>query len=162
MNGFAAWLESTTLSRTIVYYPWIWPLCEIVHFIGLTLVIGIAGFFDLRLMGFMKRVPVAAARDLMPLAIAGFVMNLATGATFFIGKPDQYVNNAAWWAKVFCLVLAGLNATFFETTIGVRTMTLAAGADTPRAAKIVGVVSLASWLGVLYCGRMLPFIGNAF
>jgi len=162
MNGFAAWLESTALSRTIVEYPWIWPLCEIIHFIGLTLVIGIAGFFDLRLMGFMKRVPVAAARDLMPLAIAGFVMNFATGATFFIGKPDQYVNNVAWWAKVFCLVLAGLNAMFFETTIGVRTLTLAAGADTPRAAKIVGAVSLASWLGVLYWGRMLPYIGNAF
>src|SRR5499427_9828162 len=128
MDGLVAWMESTPLSQAIVASRVIWPVCEIVHFIGLTLVIGIAGFFDLRLMGFMKRVPVAAARDLMPLAIAGFVMNLATGATFFIGKPDQYVNNAAWWAKVFCLVLAGLNATFFETTIGVRTMTLAAGA----------------------------------
>ena len=162
MNGFAAWLQSTALSRIIVQYPWIWPLCEIIHFIGLTLVIGIAGFFDLRLMGFMRRVPVAAARDLMPLAIGGFLMNLTTGATFFVGKPDQYVNNLAWWAKVFCLVLAGLNAMIFETTIGVRTMALGAGDDTPNAAKIVGAVSLASWLGVLYWGRMLPFIGNAF
>ena len=57
MNGFVVWLESTALSRAIVHYRWIWPLCEIMHFIGLTLVVGIAGFFDLRLMGFMKRVP---------------------------------------------------------------------------------------------------------
>jgi hypothetical protein len=162
MNGFVAWLASTPVSRTIVHYPWIWPLCEILHFIGLTLVIGIAGFFDLRLIGFMKRVPVAAARELMPLAIGGFAINLVTGATFFIGKPDQYVDNIAWWAKVFCLVLAGLNAMFFETTVGARTMTLGAGDDTPRSAKIVGVVSLASWLGVLYWGRMLPYVGNAF
>jgi hypothetical protein len=162
MYGFVAWVESTALSRAIVQYPWIWPFCEIVHFVGLSLVIGIAGFFDLRLMGFMKRVPVAAARDLMPLAIAGFVMNLATGATFFIGKPDQYVDNIAWWAKVFCLVLAGLNAMFFETTVGARTINLGAGEDTPRSAKIAGAVSLASWLGVLYWGRMLPYIGNAF
>jgi hypothetical protein len=162
MNGFAAWLETTSASRTIVQYRWIWPACEIVHFIGLTLVIGIAGFFDLRLMGFMKRVPVAAARDLMPFAIAGFLMNLATGATFFIGKPDQYVDNPAWWAKVFCLVLAGANAMFFETTVGARTIVIGAGGNTPRAAKIVGAVSLASWLGVLYWGRMLPYIGNAF
>jgi len=162
MDGFVAWLESTTLSRGIVYHRWIWPVCEIIHFIGLTLVIGIAGFFDVRLMGFMKRVPVFAARDLMPLAIAGFLMNLATGATFFIGTPHQYVGNVAWWAKVFCLVLAGLNAMFFETTVGVRTMNLGAGDDTPRSAKVVGAVSLVSWLGVLYWGRMLPFIGNAF
>ena len=59
-------------------------------------------------------------------------------------------------------VLAGLNAIFFEATLGARTMKLDAGDDTPRSAKIVGAVSLVSWLGVLYWGRMLPFIGNAF
>ena len=162
MHAFAAWLASTAVSRTIVGSPWVWPVCEIVHFIGLTLVIGIAGFFDVRLMGFVKRVPVAAARDLMPFAIAGFLMNFATGATFFVGKPDQYVDNLAWWAKVFCLVLAGANAMFFETTVGARAITVGAGEDTPPAAKIVGAVSLASWLGVLYFGRMLPYIGGAF
>jgi hypothetical protein len=162
MDEFVAWLQSTTLSQGIIHYPWIWPICEIIHFIGLTLVVGIAGFFDLRLMGFMKRVPVSAARDLMPLAMAGFLLNLTTGATFFIGRPHQYVGNVAWWAKVFFLVLAGLNAMFFATTVGARTMNLGAGDDTPLSAKIVGVVSLVSWLGVLYCGRMLPFIGNAF
>ena len=162
MDAFVVWLEATRLSRVIVGSTWIWPLCEILHFVGLSLVIGIAGFFDLRLMGFMKRVPVSAARDLMPLAIAGFLVNLTTGATFFIGKPDQYVNNVAWWAKMGFLLLAGLNAMFFETTVGARTIDLGAGADTPRAAKIVGALSLISWLGVLYWGRMLPFIGNAF
>lgn len=162
MNASVAWLESTTLSRAILHYRWIWPICEILHFVGLTLVIGIAGFFDLRLMGFMRRVPVSAAKDLMPLAMAGFVLNLTTGATFFIGTPHQYVGNVAWWAKVFCLVLAGLNAVLFEKTVGARTMNLGAGDDTPRSAKIVGAVSLVSWLGVLYWGRMLPFIGNAF
>ena len=162
MNGFAAWLQCTPVSRAIVHYPWIWPACEIVHFIGLALIIGIAGFFDLRLMGFMKRVPVAAARDLMPFAVGGFLMNFMTGATFFIGKPDQYIDNPAWWAKVFCLVLAGGNAMFFETTVGARAINVGAGEETPAAARIAGAVSLAAWLGVLYWGRMLPFIGNAF
>src|SRR5262249_444832 len=162
MDGFAAWLESTALSRAVVQYPWVWPLFEILHFVGLTLVIGIAGFFDLRLMGFMKRVPVAAARDLMPLAIGGFALNLITGATFFISKPDQYVDNPPWWGKGVCLVLAGGNGMYFETTIGARTLMLGAGDDTALSAKIVGAVSLASWLGVLYWGRMLPFVGHAF
>src|SRR4026209_2127069 len=162
MNAFVAWLESTIVSRTIVQYRWIWPLCEFILSIGLTLVVGIAGFFDLRLMGFMKRVPVSAARDLMPLAIGGVLLNMTTGAVFFIGTPHQYVGNVAWWAKVFFLVLAGLNAMFFETTVGARTMNLGAGDDTPRSAKIVGAVSLVSWLGVLYFGRMLPYVGNAF
>jgi hypothetical protein len=162
MGLFAAWLKSTSVSRFIVHYPWIWPACETMHFIGLALVIGIAGFFDLRLMGFMKSIPLRAAKDLMPWAVVGFGVNLFTGVVFFVGAPDQYVNNAAWWAKMFFLVLAGLNAMIFETTFGVRVMTLGENADTPIAAKVVGAVSLASWIGVLYWGRMLPFIGSAF
>jgi hypothetical protein len=159
---FVAWLESTALSRAIVHYPWIWPLCETIHFVGLSLVIGIVGFFDLRLMGFLKRVPLRAARDLMPLAIAGFLLNLTTGLTFLIGAPHQYLRNSAWWAKVFFLVLAGLNALVFETTVGASTIDLGVGDDTPATAKIIGAVSLVSWLAVVYWGRMLPFIGNAF
>jgi hypothetical protein len=30
------------------------------------------------------------------------------------------------------------------------------------AAKAVGLASLVAWFGVLYWGRMLPFIGGAF
>ena len=76
MDVVVAWLKGTTLSQAIVTHIWVWPLCESLHFIGLALVIGIVGFFDLRLMGFMKRVPVGAIRDLMPLAILGFGLNL--------------------------------------------------------------------------------------
>jgi hypothetical protein len=162
MDAFVAWVASTSLSHAILTYPWVWPFCETLHFIGLALVIGIVGFFDLRLMGFMKRVPVNAARSLMPFAIGGFLINLTTGLVFLIGQPNQYAHNVSWWLKVAFLVVAGLNAAFFERIVGPRTLSLPAGADTPMAAKCVGALSLISWLGVLYWGRMLPFIGDAF
>lgn len=162
MTSFAVWLKSTSISEMIRYYPWLWPICETIHFIGLALVIGIAGMFDLRLMGFMKRISVSAVKDLMPWAIAGFAMNLATGTIFFVGAPDQYVNNPAWWAKVFFIVIAGMNAMLFETTLGARVLALGPNEDTPVSFRIVGAVSLVAWLGVLYSGRMLPFLGGAF
>ena len=146
----------------MVDHGWVWPLCETIHFIGLSLVVGVAGFFDLRLMGFLKRVPVAAAWVLMPLALVGFVLNLVTWIAFVVGMPHQYVRNVAWWAKVGCLLLAGLNAILFETTVGAQARLAGAGDDTPLSAKVIGLVSLSSWLGVLYFGRMLPFLGNAF
>jgi hypothetical protein len=162
MDAVVAWLKGTALSNAIVSHIWVWPLCESLHFIGLALVIGIVGFFDLRLMGFMKRVPVGAIRDLMPFAILGFVINLTTGAMFFVGMPEQYMHNVAWWAKVSFLVIAGLNAIVFEVTMAPSIARLGDGAETPVGAKVIGAVSLISWLGVLYWGRMLPFIGNAF
>jgi hypothetical protein len=141
---------------------WVWPLCETLHFIGLSLLIGATGFFDLRLMGFFARVPIAAARELMPLAIVGFAINAITGAVFLIGMPGQYLHNGVWWFKVGFLALAGLNAVYYETRLSDRVLVLGPGADTPRAVKLIGLLSLLSWLAVLYCGRMLPFLGDAY
>jgi hypothetical protein len=162
MDPFIHWVRSTPASNWVNSTVWIWPLCETLHFIGLSLVIGCVGFFDLRLMGFFRRVPISAARELMPFAIAGVLLNLSTGLVFLIGLPEQYAHNVAWWTKVGFLVLAGLNALFYETTLAPRMAALTEGADTPTAAKLIGALSLFSWFGVLYWGRMLPFIGNAF
>ena len=162
MDPFVEWLRTTPLSQAIVFQIWIWPLCETLHFVGLAMIIGIAGFFDLRLMGFFKTIPVDDARELMPLAVIGFLLNLTTGVTFLIGHPEQYAHNPAWWWKVGFLALAGINALVFQVAVGKQTVGLRAGIDTPVAAKAIGVVSLISWFGVLYFGRMLPFLGGAF
>ncbi len=159
---FAQWLHATPASNWINSSRWLWPLCESLHFMGLSLLIGITGFLDLRLMGFFRRVPVAAARDLMPFALIGFGLNVATGLVFLIGLPEQYFANRVWWFKVGFLVLAGLNAGFYETRLSATVLALEPSGELPRAAKLVGFVSLVSWFAVLYCGRMLAFIGDAF
>jgi hypothetical protein len=152
MFGFISWLEATGFSTTLRNTTWLWPTCESIHFLGLTMLIGAAGFFDLRLMGFMRRVPIAAAKAFMPYGIAGFALNLMTGTLFFVMRPSMYAFSAAWWAKVFFIVLAGFNAMLFETTLGARVLTLGPGEDTPTSFKIVGCVSLLSWFAVLYFG----------
>jgi hypothetical protein len=162
LDPFVLWLQSTPLSLWINQSTWVWPLCETLHFIGLSLLLGVTGFFDLRLIGFFKRVPVAAAKDLMPLAVMGFAINAATGVVFLIGLPGQYVHNRIWWFKAGFILLAGMNALLYETRWSARVLALAPGADTPGGVKLIGAVSLASWLAVLYCGRMLPFLGDAF
>jgi hypothetical protein len=162
VDPFVRWLQATPLSQFIVFKTWIWPAAETVHFVGLALILGCVGLFDARLMGFFRRLPVAAVRDLMPFAIAGFLLNLFTGLIFLIGHPEQYVHNRSWWLKVAFLVVAGVNAFIFETTVAKQAVALGEGADTPFSAKVIGFVSLVAWLGVLYCGRMLPFVGDAF
>ena len=162
MDAFVQWLGATPLSTWINQSTWIWPFCETLHFIGLSLLLGITGFFDLRLMGFFRRVSIAAAHDLMPLALAGFAINLLTGVVFLTGLPSQYATNRIWWFKVGFIALAGLNALIYERTMSQSVLALEPGADTPGRVKLVGLVSLVSLLAVLYCGRMLPFLGDAF
>jgi hypothetical protein len=158
VEAFARYLQHTPVSLLLQSQSaWLWPLSETVHFIGLALLIGATGFFDLRLLGFMKRVPLTVARQFMPLALLGFGLNLTTGILFFVAQPHQYVVNWAWWAKVAFLLVAGVNAMFFETTQGARVLAIGAGDDTPLIFKVVGALSLLAWFAVLYFGRMLPF-----
>ena len=159
---FVAWLHGTPISEAIRMTTWLWPLCEILHFFGLSLLIGIAGFFDLRLLGFMRRVPISAAWTLMPWAKAGFALAALTGVTFFIGAPEQYVNNPAFYVKIFFLIVANLNAVYFEAMYRKQVEAKELDARGPSALKLIGLVSIVSWLFVIYWGRMLPFIGNAF
>lgn len=162
MDALVPWLQSTALSQAIVFQTWIWPLAEIIHFVGLALVIGIIGLLDLRLIGFFPGVPIPALRELVPYAILGFVLNAVSGLTFLIGHPEQYVDNLAWWLKVTALVIAGANAGVFELTLAKRVNALGPDDPTPLAAKGIGIVSIVAWLAVLYWGRMLPFAGDAF
>jgi hypothetical protein len=155
-------LKATALSHWVVDTPWVWPICEMLHFMGLALLIGIIGPLDLRLLGFMKSVPISALKSLVPWAVAGFVINLVTGVMFLTATPEQYLRNLSWWFKVLFLVIAGVNVLLFETTQKSRMLAMGPGDDTPAVFKVIGGVSLASWLMVLYWGRMLPFLGNAF
>ena len=96
----------------------------------------------------------------MPWAIGGFVVNATTGMLFLIMQPHLYLTSGVWWWKLTFIVIAGLNAAFFETRLAEPALALDPNADMPRGLKITGAVSLFSWFAVLYCGRMLPYLGT--
>jgi hypothetical protein len=162
LHAFAVWLNGTSLSWFVTHYPWVWPAAETLHFVGLSLLVGIAGLFDLRLIGFFRSLPIGPLHKMMRWAIAGFILNLATGFMFFAGDPFQYLDNVAFRYKMLFVALAGANAMLFEFVVSKQTLVVGAGQNAPTLARIIGAASLLSWLSVLYWGRMLAFIGNAF
>lgn len=160
MTQWAGSIESTWLSQFLFGLSWLWPACESLHFLGLAVLIGGAGILDLRLLGFFRGVPLGDIKAFMPYAIGGFVVNLVTGLLFLTMQPHLYLTGAIWWFKVGFIVLAGLNAMFFETRLSREALAADPNADTSLTLKLVGGVSLFSWFAVLYCGRMLPYLGT--
>jgi len=156
------WLESTRISWVMNNIRWAWPICESIHFIGLSLLLGTVGFFDLRLLGFARRVPMAAFHRLIPIGITGFVMNALTGFCFLAGTPDQYLINPAFQAKVVLLAVAGFNVSAFYLTMFRRVRRVGPGEQAPLFARIIGGVSLCSWIGVMTAGRLLTFYRPSF
>lgn len=161
---FSKWLETTRLSHLMAGgWKWGWPTCETLHFIGLSMLLGCIGVVDLRMLGVGKSIPGGPVHKLVPWAVAGFSINAITGVLFFIGAPHQYIKNVAFLFKMLFLVVAGINILlFYATGMLKRVEAIGPGEDAPIGAKVISAVSLFSWLMVLYWGRMLPFVGNAF
>src|SRR2546427_6490986 len=117
VQTFSTWLHSTRLSWAMAGgVPWLWPMCETLHFIGLALLMGIVSVLDLRMLGMAKELPLGPLQRLMPFAILGFTINLVTGLLFFTGDPTQYIHNVAFGFKLLFIGLAGVNVILFYVT----------------------------------------------
>lgn len=153
-------VSANALGRMMTDLVWLWPASEALHFIGMWLLFGVVLLVNLRLLGMMRSVPYAAFHRLLPWAALGFAINTATGMLFVTSTPDQYALNISFHWKIGLLMLAGINllyATVFEGPWSVGS-----GQTAPLRVKAMAASSILSWIGVMYFGRMLPFIGNAF
>ena len=161
IHAFQVWLITYIRHHSpvadIMRTAWGWPIAESLHFIGLCLLVGSIGAFDLRLLGIMKRVPIAAVHRFIPWGIAGFAINICSGLMFLLTEPDQYVLNASFHLKLLFLTIAGLNAGTFYLTCYREAFGAGAGLEAPRRARVIAAISLGAWIAVIVCGRMLTF-----
>jgi hypothetical protein len=151
IQTFSTWLHATKLSWAVAGgVPWIWPLCETLHFMGLALLMGVVGVLDLRMLGMAKELPLGPLQRLMPWAILGFVVNLITGFLFFAGDPTQYIHNVAFAFKLLFIGLAGVNVIlFYVTGLYRRVDGVGAGQDVPAAAQLAAAGGWCVWIGGL-------------
>ena len=154
------WLEG--LANLVTEYSFLQPICETLHFIGLALLVGVVGVYDLRMLGVAKSLQLAPLHRLLPWGIAGFALCLLTGLVFVLGDPfklpSEFLRNISFVAKMICVALAGANvAVFYLGGFKARVDRLGPGGDAPFGAKVIAASSLALWIGVMYFGRMLPW-----
>ena len=139
---------------------WLWPVLEIIHFIGLSLLLGGLIVIDLRMAGHVREFNIAATHKLLPLVLTGFGLNMVTGILFFFGDPMRYSINIGFQIKMVLVILAGLNALLYYWKVNPVMHTWDEIADSPPIGKFVAYTSLSIWTGVLLCGRLIPYVGT--
>jgi hypothetical protein len=162
MNALADLLARTNLVDLVNAVDWLWPLFEILHFVGMSLLIGTVGLVDLRILGVGKGLPITVLERFIPLGVAGFAINLLTGFVFIagnpVGGPLEYLENLSFQLKMLLVLIAGVNLlAFYATGVARATAGVAAEAEAPPGAKVVAAVSLAVWFGVIIFGRLIMY-----
>ena len=160
MEGFVQAVEGSAINEWVLGSTWAWPIMEILHFVGLSLLLGSLLVIDLRLAGFFRQINIAATHRLLPFTFLGFSINLVTGFLFLMGDPARYTANIGFRWKMVLVLVAGLNALWFWIRINPVMKSWEAHADTPAVAKVIAWVSLGTWFAVLLLGRLIPYIGT--
>lgn len=163
MDAVITWIQGTPLNAALVQSIWAFPAGETLHFIGLAMLFGFVAMLDLRMLGVAKQIPLAPLHRLLPWGVTGFLITFSTGLLFIFATPEQYLKDWVFWSKMLLVALAGVNVLVFYTGGIYRLVeALGPGQDAPVPAKMIAVTSLCLWVGVMFFGRMLPFLGSAF
>jgi hypothetical protein len=139
------WIRLSTLGVFVRESSWALLVLQSLHFFGMTLLIGVVGAIDLRILGLAPELPLRALQRFAPLAVAGFAINLVTGLLFFSHDPYAYAFNPSFRWKLLLIVLAGLNALWLRFA-----------ADS-RLTKTIALASVMLWMGVIVAGRYIAF-----
>lgn len=149
------------IGAVMVNNKWAWAAGQTVHFVGLCLLFGVVLLLDLRMLGFMKGLSFSALHRWLPWAAVGFGVNVVTGILFFIGSPpDFYITASVFLWKMVLILVAGANALYF--TVVEQAWVLGPGDTPPVVAKLAAASGIFLWLGVIFCGQMLPFLGRSY
>lgn len=158
MTEILFWIETSALGQLMRDSNWLFPLAEILHFVGLSLLIGSLIVVDLRLVGFLRNISFEAVYKLLPLSLVGFGINMLTGILFCFSDPFRYYPNIAFRMKMGLVLLAGLNVLWFKFAVFPKTIHMSAEEKANNVAKIVAILSLLIWFAVIVLGRMIPYL----
>jgi hypothetical protein len=136
--------------RWLAESAWAYPALEVVHIVGIALLVGNLVAFELRVWGAAPALDLRAlARLSLRLAVAGFALAAASGTLLFAANPADTITNPLFVAKLVLVTTAGINAAIFHARDGL------ARAD--RAARVQTALSIGIWLGVIICGRFMAY-----
>ena len=150
-------LEASPFGALMRESSLLYPTANLLHLLGLVMLLGSMLLLDLRLLGLAREVPLLeASRRLTPIGIAGLLLQLATGFCLFAADAGPLTGNWLLQLKL-ALVGAGIaNALLFRACWARRL------ADWDRRPPLAGrlqvALSILIWCGVMAAGRLLAYV----
>jgi hypothetical protein len=151
-------IEASAFARAMREWLWLYPIVEIVHIIGIAVLVGAVLLFDLRILGLNRRIPVdLLARHLLPVALLALVLIVPSGLAMFTAHASELIDQRMFLIKMLLLFAAGHNAVFFHLAPYRSVAIWNTDVPAPLSARLSALVSIAIWIGVIACGRLLAY-----
>jgi hypothetical protein len=157
LHPFFDWYGHTPLAQTFSASSALIAIAQVIHLLGMTLLLGSIMMVDLTLLGYgIKRHPVAkVAVELAPYTWIGLAVMFATGPLNLASEAQRCYDSSFFWIK---MALLGVALAFHFTVH--RRVTLADPPVSTVRAGWVGATSLALWFGTALAAKFIGFYGE--
>jgi Family of unknown function (DUF6644) len=159
VRELCAWIAATRVGTGILESVYLFPVVEGLHLMSIALSVGVLCWLDFRLIGIaFTDQPVSKVwKQVMPLAIVGFSLMFVTGGLLFWAEAVTAYNSVHFWIKLGLILLAGLNALYFERVTHRGIAEWDSSPVPPLKARLAGFVSLLLWTAVIITGRTMAY-----
>ena len=113
---FCVWLYDSNFGTSLRESQLMFPIVEGIHVLGLAASVGAIVLLDLRLtgLGIRSATPAQIMRQLKPWYLSGFAVMFVTGILLFWAEAEKCYRSPTFRWKLVFLVLAGINAAYYE------------------------------------------------
>lgn len=151
-------IEASDFAATVRQSPYAYMAANVAHIVSLMVFFAAVAVMDLRLAGFFSTTwPGSLLRRARLVAILGFLGLVASGAVLFVAEASHIVLNTIFQIKVALIGLGLINIVWYEYFIADKVRDLQPHTPLPGNARFVGVASIAVWLAVAACGRLIAY-----
>jgi len=151
-------IEASAFAQAMRQWLWLYPSVEIVHLVGIAVLVGSIAVLDLRLLGISRSLSVRRlGAHLLPWTLASFALIVPSGFAMFVAHASDLISNPVFALKLSLVGLAGANAAVFHTGVFRSAVNWDVDVLPPLAARAAGAASLLIWVSVIACGRLLAY-----
>jgi hypothetical protein len=151
-------LEQSAFASAVRQSAWAYPVANVGHILALTLFAASVAIMDLRLLGgFAATHPAAIVRPARAMAMLGLLLMALTGFTLFAAEASHVAMNPVFQVKAALIGLGILNALLLAGPALAGLDDKGSGATLPARARLAAILSLAIWLSVAACGRLIAY-----
>ncbi len=163
LDAFCTWLAATAPSQWLQNVEWIVPAVQTVHILCVAAVVASALMIELQMLrvGGRGAEVAAMARRFGPFVWWPLPVLAASGSVLIVAEPARSLEN-----PVFVLKMALLLLVVGATVAGIRPLRTDPGywersAGRRAGARVLGAITLALWVGIVFAGRWIAYVRAA-
>jgi hypothetical protein len=155
--GMLEQLETSGLATWVAESLYGYPIVLGLHAIGLSIVVGLLIFVDLRLLNFLRDIRLSSLLGPMKLAWVGFTVNALSGFALFSSQATYIIYSTPFLIKIGLVILGAIIA-FHIQRQATKNVADWEASSVPSSIKVAAAISLLCWMGAIIAGRLIAYL----